>query len=115
METSNVTGKVVVITGASSGIGVKATESAREEAPILRWRQKKIILDVPPLEARILGFFNLWYKPARLCVRTFEQQHVSARYSSTARARLSRHRDDLRQALPQSARRGVSQDSAQSL
>jgi len=46
---------------------------------------------------------------------TFEQQHARARNSSAARSRLSRHRDDLRQALPRSAHRGVSQDRAQSL
>ena len=46
---------------------------------------------------------------------TFEQQHALARNSSAARSRLSRHRDDLRQALPRSAHRGVSQDRAQSL
>ena len=53
--------------------------------------------------------------PARLCIRTSEQQHARAHHSSAARSRLSRHRDDLRQALPQSAHRGVSQDRAQSL
>ncbi len=53
--------------------------------------------------------------PARLCIRTSEQQHACARHSSAARPCLSRHRDDLRQALPQSAHRGVSQDRAQPL
>src|SRR6266516_182799 len=52
---------------------------------------------------------------ARLCVRTSEQQHACARHSSAARSRLSRHGDDLCQALPQSTHRGVSQDRAQSL
>lgn len=40
------------------------TEDASEGAPICRWRQKKTILDVMPLDAKILGFSNLWYKPA---------------------------------------------------
>lgn len=40
------------------------TEGTSEGAPICRWRQKKTILDVMPLDAKILGFSNLWYKPA---------------------------------------------------
>jgi hypothetical protein len=40
------------------------TEDAGEGAPICRWRQKKTILDVMPLDPKILGFSNLWYKPA---------------------------------------------------
>lgn len=44
------------------GCGFK--EDTSEGAPICRWRQKKTILDVMPLDANILGFSNLWYKPA---------------------------------------------------
>jgi hypothetical protein len=40
------------------------TEDTGEGAPICRWQQKKTILDVMPLDPRILGFSNLWYKPA---------------------------------------------------
>jgi hypothetical protein len=40
------------------------TEDASEGAPICRWRQKKTILDVMPLDEKILGFSNRWYKPA---------------------------------------------------
>jgi len=40
------------------------SEDTSEGAPICRWRQKKTILDVMPLVAKILGFSNLWYKPA---------------------------------------------------
>jgi hypothetical protein len=40
------------------------TEDTSEGAPICRWRQKKTVLDVMPLDAKILGFSNLWYKPA---------------------------------------------------
>lgn len=39
-------------------------EDTGEGAPLCRRRQKKTILDVMPLEAMILGFSNLWYKPA---------------------------------------------------
>lgn len=39
-------------------------EDTGEGAPICRWRQKKTILDVMPLDAKILGFSNPWYKPA---------------------------------------------------
>jgi hypothetical protein len=40
------------------------TEDTSEGAPICRWRQKKTILDVMPLDEKILGFSNRWYKPA---------------------------------------------------
>lgn len=39
-------------------------EDATEGAPICRWRQGKAILDVMPLDEKILGFSNRWYKPA---------------------------------------------------
>jgi hypothetical protein len=40
------------------------TEDTTEGAPICRWRQKKTILDVMPLDEKILGFSNRWYKSA---------------------------------------------------
>jgi hypothetical protein len=40
------------------------TEDSSDGAPICRWRQKKTILDVMPLDEKILGFSNRWYKPA---------------------------------------------------
>lgn len=40
------------------------SEDASEGAPICRWRQKKTVLDVMPLDERILGFSHRWYKPA---------------------------------------------------
>lgn len=40
------------------------TEDIGEGAPICRWRQKRTILDVMPLDEKILGFSNRWYKPA---------------------------------------------------
>ncbi len=40
------------------------TEDTSEGAPISRWRQKKTILDVMPLDEKILGFSNRWYRPA---------------------------------------------------
>jgi hypothetical protein len=39
-------------------------EDTSEGAPICRWRQKKTILEVMPLDEKILGFSNRWYKPA---------------------------------------------------
>jgi hypothetical protein len=39
-------------------------EDTSDGAPICRWRQKKTILDVMPLNENILGFSNVWYKPA---------------------------------------------------
>ena len=39
-------------------------EDDTEGAPVCRWRQNKTILDVMPLDEKILGFSNRWYKPA---------------------------------------------------
>jgi hypothetical protein len=40
------------------------SEHVSEGAPICRWRQKKTIFDVMPLDEKILGFSNRWYEPA---------------------------------------------------
>lgn len=39
-------------------------EDTREGAPLCRWRQKTTTLDVMPLDGKILGFKNTWYRPA---------------------------------------------------
>lgn len=39
-------------------------EDMSEDAPICRWRQATTSLDVMPLDEKILGFSNRWYKPA---------------------------------------------------
>ncbi len=39
-------------------------EDAREGAPLCRWRQQTTTLDVMPLDEKILGFSNTWYRPA---------------------------------------------------
>jgi hypothetical protein len=39
-------------------------EDTSEGAPLCRWRQKTTTLDVMPLNAKILGFSNTWYRPA---------------------------------------------------
>jgi len=39
-------------------------EDTREGAPLCRWRQETTTLDVMPLDGKILGFRNTWYKPA---------------------------------------------------
>ena len=39
-------------------------EDTREGAPLCRWRQNTTVLDVMPLDAKILGFSNTWYRPA---------------------------------------------------
>jgi hypothetical protein len=40
------------------------TEDTSEGAPICRWLQKKTTLDIMPLDEKILGFSNRWYRPA---------------------------------------------------
>lgn len=39
-------------------------EDTSENAPLCRWRQETTLLDVMPLDAKILGFSNSWYRPA---------------------------------------------------
>jgi hypothetical protein len=39
-------------------------EDSSEEAPICRWRNGDTRLDLMPLDEKILGFSNRWYKPA---------------------------------------------------
>jgi hypothetical protein len=39
-------------------------EDSREEAPLCRWVHHETILDVMPLDERILGFSNRWYRAA---------------------------------------------------
>jgi hypothetical protein len=39
-------------------------EDVSEGAPICRWRLKKTILDVMPIDEKILGFSNRWYQGA---------------------------------------------------
>jgi hypothetical protein len=39
-------------------------EDTREGAPRCRWRQKTTTLDVMPLDPKVLGFSNSWYRPA---------------------------------------------------
>jgi hypothetical protein len=40
------------------------TEDSSEGAPVCRWIQRGTILDVMPLDEKILGFSNRWYKAA---------------------------------------------------
>lgn len=40
------------------------TEDTSEDAPVCRWRNDETRLDVLPLDEKILGFSNRWYKPA---------------------------------------------------
>jgi len=39
-------------------------EDTSEGAPLCRWRQGEVILDVMPLDETILGFSNRWYREA---------------------------------------------------
>src|SRR5215475_87165 len=47
-------------------------EDTSEDAPICRWRHGKTILDVMPLDEKILGFSNQWYPSAMQTA----QEHV---------------------------------------
>jgi hypothetical protein len=39
-------------------------EDTKEDAPRCRWRQETTTLDVMPLDPKVLGFSNSWYRPA---------------------------------------------------
>ncbi len=39
-------------------------EDTREGAPTCRWVKEDTVLDVMPLDEKVLGFTNKWYKPA---------------------------------------------------
>jgi len=39
-------------------------EDTSEDAPLCRWTHRRTILDVMPLDEKILGFANRWYKAA---------------------------------------------------
>ncbi len=49
-------------------------EDTSEGAPICRWRHSGLVLDVMPLDARILGFSNRWYSDA---LRTANEMRLS--------------------------------------
>jgi len=40
------------------------SESQEEDAPICRWENAEIVLDVMPTNEKVLGFSNPWYEPA---------------------------------------------------
>jgi len=48
------------------------TEDASEGAPICRWQHGQIKLDLMPLDEKILGFSNRWYKSAMDSAQEFE-------------------------------------------
>lgn len=48
------------------------TEDASEGAPICRWQNEQTRLDVLPLDEKILGFSNPWYKPAMESAHEYE-------------------------------------------
>ncbi len=48
------------------------TEDASEGAPICRWQHAQIKLDLMPLDEKILGFSNRWYKSAMDSAQEFE-------------------------------------------
>jgi hypothetical protein len=44
--------------------GLGFGEDTREGAPVCRWVRGEMILDVMPLDEKVLGFSNRWYKAA---------------------------------------------------
>lgn len=48
------------------------TEDTSEDAPLCRWVQGHVKLDVMPLDEKILGFSNRWYKAAMEAAQAYE-------------------------------------------
>lgn len=46
--------------------GIGFSEDTSEGAPVCRWKNGEITLDVMPLDEKVLGFLNRWYKTAVL-------------------------------------------------
>jgi predicted nucleotidyltransferase len=44
--------------------GLGFTPDTREDAPLCRWKNGDVTLDLMPLDEKILGFSNRWYKDA---------------------------------------------------
>lgn len=49
-------------------------EDTREGAPMCRWVKGETVLDVMPLDEKVLGFTNKWYEPAIEAAETREIQ-----------------------------------------
>ena len=47
-------------------------EDTREGAPVCRWVKEETVLDVMPLDEKVLGFTNKWYEPAIEAAETRE-------------------------------------------
>ena len=58
-------GELVFVGGCATALLItdKAAADGRP-TPLCRWRQRTTTLDVMPLNAKILGFSNTWYRPA---------------------------------------------------
>jgi len=54
-------------------------EDATEGAPLCRWRQSNVIVDVMPIDESVLGFSNRWYPMAIDTAQPFDIAGHSAR------------------------------------
>jgi len=52
-------------------------EDAREGTPLCRWRQQTTTLDVMPLDEKILGFSNTWYRPTMEHAEELKTGHIA--------------------------------------
>jgi len=55
------------------------TEDHREDAPTCRWRHEDLIIDIMPIDGRILAFSNQWYAPAISSAQHTEIAGIRAR------------------------------------
>ncbi len=61
------------------------TEDNREGAPTCRWRHGNLTVDIMPVDGRVLGFANRWYRPAavaadRLDLAGLTLRHITSVY-----------------------------------
>ena len=55
------------------------TEDQREDAPICRWRDGSIAIDVLPVGEAVLGFANRWYQPAMQWAQSVDIESLTVR------------------------------------
>ena len=55
------------------------TEDHSEDAPTCRWHHEELIIDIMPIDERILGFSNQWYAPAISSAQNIEIAGIRTR------------------------------------
>ena len=67
-----------VLSGRLRELGL--TEDNREGAPTCRWRHGNLTVDIMPVDGRVLGFVNRWYRPATVAADRLDLAGLSLRH-----------------------------------